>query len=167
MNTRRLSRFSPGCQSRPQSLSPCTCAMLPRVLDSSGMFGETDPQWFGRGIPITGIAGDQQAARLRVAHDERREVGGPGLTGLGGHAEALTPELYDNLVATGFLRQAPDGTTARYRERFTFAMLPAPGLRAEVRAAGFADLQTFTGWHAVAPGRHEGVRLLLVARRPR
>ncbi len=28
------------------------------------------------------------------------------------NATELTPELYDNLVATGFLRQAPDGTTA-------------------------------------------------------
>jgi Protein of unknown function (DUF1553)/Protein of unknown function (DUF1549)/Planctomycete cytochrome C len=29
-----------------------------------------------------------------------------------GHAPAITPELYDNLVATGFLRMAPDGTWA-------------------------------------------------------
>jgi hypothetical protein len=28
------------------------------------------------------------------------------------HASAITPELYDNLVATGFLRMAPDGTWA-------------------------------------------------------
>lgn len=62
---------------------------------------------------------------------------------------------------------APDGTAASYQERFTFAILPAPTLRAEVGAAGFVDLQTFPGWHAVAPGRHEGTRLLLVARRPR
>jgi glycerol kinase len=37
-------------------------AMLPEVLPSSGFFGETDPQWFGRTIPIAGVAGDQQAA---------------------------------------------------------------------------------------------------------
>lgn len=37
-------------------------AMLPVVKDSSTMFGETDPEIFGRAIPITGIAGDQQAA---------------------------------------------------------------------------------------------------------
>ncbi|MBN2577552.1 MAG: glycerol kinase GlpK [Pirellulales bacterium] len=37
-------------------------AMLPEVLPSSGSFGETDPKWFGRAIPITGVAGDQQAA---------------------------------------------------------------------------------------------------------
>ena len=37
-------------------------AMLPAVQPSSGIFGETDPAWFGRAIPIAGIAGDQQAA---------------------------------------------------------------------------------------------------------
>jgi glycerol kinase len=37
-------------------------AMLPRVGDSSGVVAETDPEWFGRPVPIAGIAGDQQAA---------------------------------------------------------------------------------------------------------
>lgn len=37
-------------------------AMLPTVVSSSGVLGETDPQWFGRAIPIAGCAGDQQAA---------------------------------------------------------------------------------------------------------
>jgi glycerol kinase len=37
-------------------------AILPAVRESSGVFGETDPAWFGRAIPIAGIAGDQQAA---------------------------------------------------------------------------------------------------------
>ena len=37
-------------------------AMLPEVRDSSGIFGETDPEWFGAGIPIAGVAGDQQAS---------------------------------------------------------------------------------------------------------
>jgi glycerol kinase len=37
-------------------------AMLPRVVDSSGVAAETDPAIFGRAIPIAGIAGDQQAA---------------------------------------------------------------------------------------------------------
>ncbi len=37
-------------------------AMLPRVVDSSGVVAETDPSIFGRAIPIAGIAGDQQAA---------------------------------------------------------------------------------------------------------
>ena len=36
--------------------------ILPEVKNSSGKFGETDEKIFGVSIPITGIAGDQQAA---------------------------------------------------------------------------------------------------------
>ncbi len=37
-------------------------AMLPEVRDSSGVFGVADPEWFRAEIPISGIAGDHQAA---------------------------------------------------------------------------------------------------------
>ncbi len=37
-------------------------AILPGIAPSSGFFGETDPALFGAAIPITGAAGDQQAA---------------------------------------------------------------------------------------------------------
>ncbi len=37
-------------------------AMLPEVRDSSGSFGESDPEFLGRSLPISGVAGDQQAA---------------------------------------------------------------------------------------------------------
>ncbi|GAB1484279.1 glycerol kinase GlpK [Treponema sp.] len=36
--------------------------VLPEVLPSSGLFGETKQELFGRRIPITGCAGDQQAS---------------------------------------------------------------------------------------------------------
>ncbi len=36
--------------------------MLPRIVDSSGVVGETEESVFGSRIPIAGIAGDQQAA---------------------------------------------------------------------------------------------------------
>src|SRR6478735_7637499 len=36
--------------------------LLPAVVSSSGVVGETDPALFGAPIPIAGIAGDQQAA---------------------------------------------------------------------------------------------------------
>ena len=42
-------------------------SLLPEVRDCSGRFGETDPALFGRAIPITGIAGDQQAATFGQA----------------------------------------------------------------------------------------------------
>ncbi len=37
-------------------------AMLPSIVDSSGVVAETAPAVFARAIPIAGIAGDQQAA---------------------------------------------------------------------------------------------------------
>ena len=37
-------------------------SMLPQVVPSSMIYGETDPDIFGKAIPIAGIAGDQQAA---------------------------------------------------------------------------------------------------------
>ena len=36
--------------------------LLPEINNSSGKFGKTDKELFGEAIPITGIAGDQQAA---------------------------------------------------------------------------------------------------------
>jgi glycerol kinase len=37
-------------------------ALLPRVVPSSGVAGETDPAVLGAAVPIAGMAGDQQAA---------------------------------------------------------------------------------------------------------
>ncbi|MES2425120.1 MAG: glycerol kinase GlpK, partial [Pseudomonadota bacterium] len=37
-------------------------SLLPAVVPSSGVLGQTDPQWLGQAIPIAGLAGDQQAA---------------------------------------------------------------------------------------------------------
>jgi glycerol kinase len=42
-------------------------AILPTVLPSSGLFGETQAPLFGPAIPITGVAGDQQAATFGQA----------------------------------------------------------------------------------------------------
>jgi glycerol kinase len=42
-------------------------ALLPGVQPTSGGFGETDPSIFGRPIPITAVAGDQQAATFGQA----------------------------------------------------------------------------------------------------
>lgn len=41
--------------------------LLPEVLDCNATFGTTDPILFGHAIPITGIAGDQQAATIGQA----------------------------------------------------------------------------------------------------
>lgn len=42
-------------------------AILPEVRPSSGLFGQTQADLFGTAIPITGIAGDQQAAAFGQA----------------------------------------------------------------------------------------------------
>jgi len=36
--------------------------LLPRIVRSSGVVGESDAEWFGRPLPIAGLAGDQQSA---------------------------------------------------------------------------------------------------------
>ena len=40
---------------------------LPEIVDCAGRFGETSPEWFGAPIPISGLAGDQQAAAIGQA----------------------------------------------------------------------------------------------------
>jgi glycerol kinase len=40
---------------------------LPEIVDCAGRYGETDPGLFGAPIPITGMAGDQQAASIGQA----------------------------------------------------------------------------------------------------
>ncbi len=42
-------------------------AVLPAIVDSSGVVAHTDPAHFGSAIPIAGIAGDQQAATFGQA----------------------------------------------------------------------------------------------------
>ncbi len=42
-------------------------AVLPRVVDSSGVVGETRPEILGAAVPIAGIGGDQQAATVGQA----------------------------------------------------------------------------------------------------
>lgn len=42
-------------------------ALLPEVKDNSTLFGVTDPALFGKSIPITGMAGDQQSALIGQA----------------------------------------------------------------------------------------------------
>jgi glycerol kinase len=42
-------------------------SLLPRVVPSSGVLGETDPHVLGLALPIAGVAGDQQAATFGQA----------------------------------------------------------------------------------------------------
>lgn len=42
-------------------------SMMPEVLDCAADFGDTDSEWFGRTLPIRGVAGDQQSALVGQA----------------------------------------------------------------------------------------------------
>ena len=42
-------------------------AALPEVVDNAGVFGAALPDLFGRGVPITGLVGDQQSATIGQA----------------------------------------------------------------------------------------------------
>jgi glycerol kinase len=68
-------------------------AMLPRVLPSSGVFAACDSRWLGASIPITGVAGDQQAATFGQA--------------------CFTPGMAKNTYGTGCFMLLNTGTTAR------------------------------------------------------
>lgn len=67
-------------------------AILPQVVSSSMVYGETDPALFGRAIPIAGIAGDQQAATFGQA--------------------CYTPGLVKNTYGTGCFMLMNTGTEA-------------------------------------------------------
>jgi len=66
--------------------------VLPQVCDSAGLFGIADAQWFGAEIPITGVAGDQQAALVGqgcFSQGMSKSTYGTGcfiMTNTGGHA---------------------------------------------------------------------------------
>jgi glycerol kinase len=51
-----------GWDEKLQGVLGIPASVLPRVIDSSGVFAECEPVLFGRAIPIAGVAGDQQAA---------------------------------------------------------------------------------------------------------
>ena len=42
-------------------------ALLPKVMDNSAAFGASEPEFLGASVPITGMAGDQQAATVGQA----------------------------------------------------------------------------------------------------
>ena len=48
--------------------------LLPEVVDSSGVVGESDPELLGAAVPIAGMAGDQQAALFGQACSRRGMV---------------------------------------------------------------------------------------------
>jgi glycerol kinase len=77
-------------------------SVLPQVRASAAPFGETAPSLFGRAIPITGIAGDQQAALVGHGCTKPGEAKATYGTGcfLVMHAGAAPPTSQNRLLAT-------------------------------------------------------------------
>ena len=77
-------------------------AMLPKIVASSGVVGETNPEILGAAIPIAGIAGDQQAALAGQACFRpglSKNTYGTGCFALL-HAGAKVPHSKNRLLAT-------------------------------------------------------------------
>lgn len=49
-------------------------AMMPRMVDTSGIVASTSPEVFGAAVPIAGVAGDQQAAMFAELATDRGAV---------------------------------------------------------------------------------------------
>ena len=77
-------------------------SVLPEVVSSAQEVGHTDPQWFGRPIPIAGIAGDQQAATFGQACHQRGMVKNTYGTGcfMLMHAGTQVPASANRLLST-------------------------------------------------------------------
>jgi glycerol kinase len=77
-------------------------AMLPEVVASSAMVADCDAQWFGRAIPLAGIAGDQQVATFGQACHRRGMVKNTYGTGcfMLMHAGEAPPVSHNRLLAT-------------------------------------------------------------------
>jgi glycerol kinase len=77
-------------------------AILPEVVASSEQVGVTKEEWFGRAIPLAGIAGDQQAATFGQACHRRGMVKNTYGTGcfMLMHAGDAPPVSHNRLLAT-------------------------------------------------------------------
>jgi glycerol kinase len=77
-------------------------SMLPEVVGSSEQVGLTSEEWFGRAIPLAGIAGDQQAATFGQACHRRGMVKNTYGTGcfMLMHAGDAPPGSHNRLLST-------------------------------------------------------------------
>jgi glycerol kinase len=77
-------------------------AALPEVTDNAGAFGAARPEWFGAPVPLTGLAGDQQAATIGqacLAPGQTKATYGTGAFVLAGMGRAV-PRSRHRLLGT-------------------------------------------------------------------
>src|SRR5690348_15443338 len=88
-------------------------SMLPEVVPSSALVAATSEVWFGHAIPVTGIAGDQQAATFGQACHRRGMVKNTYGTGcfMLMHAGDAPPMSHNRLLST--VGWTVDGLTAQ------------------------------------------------------
>ncbi|MCY1670367.1 glycerol kinase GlpK [Novosphingobium sp. SL115] len=83
-------------------------AALPQVVDSLGEFGTALPEWLGVGIPVRGLAGDQQAATIGqgcLAAGQVKATYGTGAFVLATMGDAV-PRSGHRLLGTVLMQQA-------------------------------------------------------------
>lgn len=83
-------------------------ALLPRIVDSSGMIATIDQQWLGAEIPLSGIAGDQQAAtfgQVCLQHGMAKNTYGTGCFLLMNTGQAPMVSSHRLLTTIGWQRQ--------------------------------------------------------------
>jgi glycerol kinase len=97
-------------------------AVLPEVVASSGVLGETDPALFGAPIPIGGLAGDQQAATFGQA--------------------CLSPGMAKNTYGTGCFLML---NTGQQPVESTQRLLTTPGWRIGARTDYLLEGSVFIG----------------------
>ena len=87
---------------------------LPKVTDMSGALAETDTALFGRAIPITGLAGDQQSATIGqacLAPGETKATFGTGAFVLTNQGDTI-PRSENRLLGTVLIQVAGKRTYA-------------------------------------------------------
>ena len=83
-------------------------AVLPTVVDSSAPIATVDAEWLGAPLPLTGIAGDQQAATFGQAcltHGMAKNTYGTGCFLLMNTGELPMPSTHRMLTTVGWQRQ--------------------------------------------------------------
>ncbi|KXB31158.1 glycerol kinase [Dechloromonas denitrificans] len=83
-------------------------ALLPRLVDSSGLIAEIDSAWLGAPIPLAGIAGDQQAATFGQAcleHGMAKNTYGTGCFLLMNTGQQPMASRHQLLTTIGWQRQ--------------------------------------------------------------
>lgn len=110
--------------------------VLPEVVASSGVLGETDPALFGAPIPIGGLAGDQQAATFGQA--------------------CLSPGMAKNTYGTGCFLTL---NTGQQPVESTQRLLTTPGWRIGARTDYLLEGSVFIGG-AVVQWLRDGLGLI-------